>query len=359
MKLSYESIPDAQDNYETLRTSETVSINKKILRVAGMLIFGALVAAITFSVRYMPQKLSSEKLRNAGLHDKGSMASGADVDGVQQLFDDFIVKHGKVYGSEGEYLTRFKNFKENLLIIQSRNAEENAAGGLAVHGITSLADMSKREFQALLKLSPPKQEASRTYHQMVQLKPTTATFSDWRSKYVTAIKNQGSCGCCWAYSSTEQIESDAIRTLAGFDPSLNLSPQQLVDCDRADHACSGGWMPTAWDYVKGTGGVEFASDYPQTAKNKTCSSNSGKYIVGVSSYTGYFNNEAWMQNYVLTTGPIAACFYGVSLTFYTGGIITSCPSTACTHAIQLVGLNTATSPPYWIVSLTFSHFVDT
>jgi hypothetical protein len=30
--------------------------------------------------------------------------------------------------------------------------------------------------------------------------------------YTTAVKNQGYCGCCWAFASVEQIESDAIRT---------------------------------------------------------------------------------------------------------------------------------------------------
>jgi len=113
-------------------------------------------------------------------------------------------------------------------------------------------------------------------------------------------------------------------------------------------------MEDAWTYVKGTGGLEFTADYPYTATQGTCAANSGKYIVGVSSYTGYFNNEAWMQNYVLTTGPLSACLYGSGISSYKSGVITTCAATTCTHAIQLVGINTAASPPYWIVS----HLLD-
>lgn len=52
--------------------------------------------------------------------------------------------------------------------------------------------------------------------------------------YTTPVKDQGYCGSCWAFSVTEQLESDSMRTL-GTD--YILSPQQLVSCDSSDAGC--------------------------------------------------------------------------------------------------------------------------
>ena len=52
---------------------------------------------------------------------------------------------------------------------------------------------------------------------------------DWRTRgAVTAVKNQGQCGSCWAFSATSQIESD--WAVAG-NPLVEFSPQQVIACD--------------------------------------------------------------------------------------------------------------------------------
>ena len=49
---------------------------------------------------------------------------------------------------------------------------------------------------------------------------------DWRNQgVITAVKNQGACGSCWAFAATEQIESYAA--LASGD-LVELSTQQMV-----------------------------------------------------------------------------------------------------------------------------------
>jgi cathepsin L len=61
---------------------------------------------------------------------------------------------------------------------------------------------------------------------------------DWAKKdnIVTAVKNQRSCGSCWAFASTEVIESAA----AIADKELKiLAPQQLVDCTPNPKHCGG------------------------------------------------------------------------------------------------------------------------
>lgn len=51
---------------------------------------------------------------------------------------------------------------------------------------------------------------------------------DWRDKnVVTKVKEQGSCGSCWTFSTAAAMES--YNAIAGGD-LYNMSPQQILDC---------------------------------------------------------------------------------------------------------------------------------
>ena len=58
--------------------------------------------------------------------------------------------------------------------------------------------------------------------------PSNIDWTDYNGyTYVTPVKNQGSCGSCWSFSTTGAIESRyAIKT--GYLNSL--SEQELIDC---------------------------------------------------------------------------------------------------------------------------------
>ena len=91
---------------------------------------------------------------------------------------------------------------------------------------------------------------------------------DWRSAgIVTAVKDQGGCGSCWANAATATIESHgAIASGDLFD----LSIQQIAACAPNLDDCGGfgnckgstAWL--AFDYVANSKGMVEEYQYPYT-----------------------------------------------------------------------------------------------
>jgi C1A family cysteine protease len=91
---------------------------------------------------------------------------------------------------------------------------------------------------------------------------------DWaEDKCVHKIRNQGSCGSCWAFS-VAGVTSDRC-CLAGVDHNW-LAPQELVSCDTEENeGCNGGDRTAATSYVAKNGLVH-EECYPYTAKDSSC-----------------------------------------------------------------------------------------
>ena len=89
---------------------------------------------------------------------------------------------------------------------------------------------------------------------------------DWRTEgVVNAIKKQGRCGSCSAFSAISALES-AIAIKSGELPYL--SEQNLVDCVYNYDMCqAGGWYADAWNYIQKTnnGKIAFTAKYRYTS----------------------------------------------------------------------------------------------
>lgn len=102
---------------------------------------------------------------------------------------------------------------------------------------------------------------------------------EWNSMgVVTPVKNQGSCGSCWTFSTVGAME--AHWNILGKAKNLIFSEQQLVDCagDFDNHGCNGGLPSHAFEYIKYRGGLELNSTYPYTGKNGKCAYNSSRGV---------------------------------------------------------------------------------
>jgi C1A family cysteine protease len=222
-----------------------------------------------------------------------------------------------------------------MKIITKLNADNNGAS----YGVGPFADLTSEEFNAQYTGWVP----TSMKIEEVTYNVTLADDVDWRSKNaITPIKNQGSCGSCWAFSATESIESEAF--LSGKYSLEVLAPQQIVSCDKKSSGCNGGDPATAFTYIKANG-MEKEADYPYTAKDGSCKFNSAKVAVKISGQKTVSGGESGMLT-ALQGRPLSVCHQTGGWQHYSGGVMTSC-SSGGGHCTQMVGY--ASSGDYWIV----------
>jgi C1A family cysteine protease len=249
-------------------------------------------------------------------------------------FLDFVKKYEKNYDN-AELMYRLSVFEENMKIITKLNADNNGAS----YGVGPFADLTSEEFNAQYTGWVP----TSMKIEEVTYNVTLADDVDWRSKNaITPIKNQGSCGSCWAFSATESIESEAF--LSGKYSLEVLAPQQIVSCDKKSSGCNGGDPATAFTYIKANG-MEKEADYPYTAKDGSCKFNSAKVAVKISGQKTVSGGESGMLT-ALQGRPLSVCHQTGGWQHYSGGVMTSC-SSGGGHCTQMVGY--ASSGDYWIV----------
>jgi len=262
----------------------------------------------------------------------------------QFLWKQFKQEYHRSY-DEIEEPKRFQVFIENLKIIDERN---NAEAGSAVHGINKFSDLSEEEFKSryLTAVPNPGAQAGKVVLDYVEPYHGPSSLVDWTGRFTTPVKDQGYCGSCWAFSATEQIESDAIRQL-GVSTATLLSTEQVTQCTNGAFGCGGGWTETAYAYVKNAGGLVSEAEYPYTSYygiTGVCNVNTNNAVVGISSYTT-IKGESNMASYVQSTGPLSVCVDASNWSSYSGGILTVC-GTSVNHCVQAVGVDTSS---YWKV----------
>jgi len=262
------------------------------------------------------------------------------------MWESFKAEHAKSYSTMEEESQRFGFFLENLKIADIRNDAEMKNKGTAVHGITRFSDLSQAEFESRFLTSDSSMRSTDRETVTLPAPEAAAGLVDWSGKLTTPVKDQGYCGSCWAFSATEQIESDSMRTLG---TSYILSPEQITQCDTTSSGCNGGWTEHAYNYVKKAGGIETDSAYPYTSYQGvtgSCHSSASQFKIGVDSYTT-LSGESSMATYVQSTGPLSVCVDASTWNSYKGGIMTSCGNRV-DHCVQAVGVD-ASSSGYWKV----------
>ncbi|KAG3033926.1 hypothetical protein PC121_g1124 [Phytophthora cactorum] len=168
---------------------------------------------------------------------------------------------------------------------------------------------------------------------------------DWQEAgCVTAVKDQGECGACWAFSATAAMES-GYCVATGSLP--NLSDQQLISCNTEDgnSGCGGGYAAYSMDWIanKRSGKMCTLDTYPFTSENgnvASCSMSSCTELdVGVTGYESVREDPGAIEDAVRTQ-PVSIFLYSGSTAFqyYSGGVLTgeNCDKTG-SHSGLAVG----------------------
>jgi C1A family cysteine protease len=199
---------------------------------------------------------------------------------------------------------------------------------------------------------------------------------DWRhyneQNWMTSVKNQGSCGSCWAFSAVGTVEAAYNIATGHPNPDLDLSEEYLVSDCSASGSCCGGWMETALEFVRDSGIPDEACfpyvDLSSCMCGATCSSYC-TYRTGGSCSDATCSNKCgdWqnrlrkikavdevspsqMKQALVDNGPlsvamgIGSAYHG----YFDGqGVYRCTDDTGINHGVIIVGYNDAGR--YWIV----------
>jgi len=171
---------------------------------------------------------------------------------------------------------------------------------------------------------------------------------DWRNEVeggLTSVKNQGSCGSCWAFGTVAPLECN-IKIKHGVE--VDLSEQWLVSCNQDGYSCSGGWW--CHDYFMENGKTDPCGDsgavleeyFPYVAYNAPCNCPyPHDYFIEDWAYVG----EPYevppvdsIKQAIYDYGPVSvAVCVNSAFGAYTGGVFNGPTCHSINHAVALVG----------------------
>ncbi|XP_057662229.1 procathepsin L-like [Diorhabda carinulata] len=269
----------------------------------------------------------------------------------EEEWGNFKEKYVKTYKSSAEESKRFSIFQSNLRRIENHNLKEEQGYFTYRFGVTKFADLTPQEFIEMMTLHKTQKPKLTDTIGIVNYTGDIPDSIDWTKKgAVTNVKNQGSCGSCWAFSTTGTVEgANFIKT----GKLISLSEQNLVDCDYQDSGCSGGYMINGLKYIE-QNGIMSESDYPYKEEDGNCMFNESKYAVKISGYkTIISGDEDDLKKAIIQTPVSVAIDVTDIFQLYTSGTLYDpiCGNTEydLNHAVLAVGYGTSNGLDYWIV----------
>jgi len=204
------------------------------------------------------------------------------------------------------------------------------------------------------------------------------------------VRDQSSCGSCWAFGSTDSFQ-DRACVASGKD--IRYSAEDTAFCSTAGMGCNGG--NSAWDWFTETG-VCTGGDYTDIGSGKSCLPYSlapcAHHVPATSKYpkcpsseypsprcTGQCSEKSYatskkqdkfkakrafsvrgvskIQQELMTNGPLYVAFtvYADFPTYKSGVYKHTTGSALGGHAVELMGWGTENGEDYWLVKNSWNE----
>jgi len=279
-----------------------------------------------------------------------------------QNFDQWMVEHGKTYGTD-EFVLRKAIFAANVEKIN----RHNELGLSWKMGVNEFTDLTPTEFAIgriggykpkKLRREPLKFPTLRdatwvgdgSHDDHPSPGPAPSGSVDWTKKgAVTPVKNQGQCGSCWSFSTTGSVEgAQFIKNKV----LTSLSEQQLVDCSGSfgNQGCNGGLYDDAFKYIISNKGICSESSYPYTGVQGTCKTSCSK-VTKISSYHDVTPKSDSALAQAIAQQPTSIAIEADQQVFqnYASGVLTGNCGTSIDHAVLAVGYGVDNKVAYFKV----------
>jgi C1A family cysteine protease len=256
-------------------------------------------------------------------------------------WQEYKNEYGLNFNSNDEDEYRQSIFEQHMAFIE----QENQLGHSYELGVNNFVHLTEEEMDVMKGLRRSHRDVDLPKLEESEVVEVAAAV-DWRTAGIlNPIKNQGSCGSCWAFSAVAILEAHKAQKTGILQ---NLAEQQLVDCSKAG-SCNGGDEWDAIDWYAGrlpTGSLKHGacktSTYPYAARDQTCKESSCTYGINAGLITGYIygskNSDSSMISY-LNNGVVSSGVYaGNEWSYYSTGIVgVACNGHTQNHAIAVVG----------------------
>ncbi|KAA0200776.1 Cathepsin B [Fasciolopsis buskii] len=207
---------------------------------------------------------------------------------------------------------------------------------------------------------------------------------------ISQIRDQSSCGSCWAFGAAEAI-SDRICIHSDGAVDVQISALDLLACcESCGDGCYGGWPGLAWDYWKNNGIVTGGSkenpngcaNYPFPActhhgrgTKPPCTARIYRTPACLEKCAEGYNitypedrhyakisynvpaNEQQIMAEIMTNGPVEATFevYEDFGTYESGIYFHSWGKLVGGHAIRMLGWGEENGVPYWLLANSWNE----